>query len=461
MPARQGLSQSPVITLSPKLWKKLGTVLVKLNLTEKLLANAGEGQGVKPGDIVVIEPDVVLSHDNTAAIAEIFAGLPHQRVRYPDRLAITLDHAVPPPTPKHAQNHARIRQFVAAQGIRDFFEIGRGICHQVLCEEGIVGPGMTLLGADSHSPHYGWLGAFGAGIGRSEVAALWATGQLWLRVPETMRLSLTGQLESGVTTKDLTIHLIGQFGADGATYMAVEFDGAGISGLTADSRAALVNMMAEMGAKNACMAPDEITWNWLARTLQRTRPQDHAERLAYFRENALYPDAEADYAIRRHVKLETVEPMVSCPHSVDNALPLSAVAKTPVDIGFLGTCTNGRLEDIASAAAVVRGKRLKKRLLVIPASSIVLRDAAVAGYIADLVDAGATIGTPGCGPCMGNHMGVLAPGEVCISSANRNFRGRMGEPGAKIYLASPAVVAASCIAGQLIHPAELREGGAV
>ncbi len=426
-------------------------------LTEKLLARAGGRTTVKPGEIVDIEPDVALSHDNTAAIAEIFKRLPHKRVRYPERLAITLDHAVPPPSAKHARNHARVRDFVREQGVRNFFEVGRGICHQVLCEEGVVGPGMTLLGADSHSTHYGWLGAFSAGIGRSEVAALWATGQLWLRVPETMRITLKGKLESGVTTKDLTISLIGRLSSDGATYMAVEFDGDGVAALSPDSRTVLTNMMAEMGAKNACIAPDDATWRWLSKTLKRTRPHDHAERLESFRERSLYPDRGAVYAARLQIDLSEIEPVVSCPHAVDNIRPLSEVANTRVDVGFIGTCTNGRLEDIAAAAEVLRGRRLRARLIVIPASSMVLREAAEAGYVADLVEAGATFGTPGCGPCMGVHMGVLAPGEVCISSANRNFRGRMGEPDAEIYLANPAVVAASCAAGRLIHPADLAD----
>lgn len=427
-------------------------------LTEKLLARAGGTAKVKPGEIVVIEPDVVLSHDNTAAIATIFERLPHKRVRYPERLAITLDHAVPPPSPKHAQNHARVREFVREQGVQDFFEVGRGICHQVLCEEGVVGPGLTLLGADSHSTHYGWLGAFSAGIGRSEVAALWATGQLWLRVPETMRITLTNKLKAGVTAKDLTIDLIGRLSSDGATYMAVEFDGNGLAALSPDSRAVLTNMMAEMGAKNACIAPDEVTWQWLSETLRLTRSHDHAERMDVFGERALYSDPSARYAAHHQIDLSEIEPMISCPHAVDNVKPLSLVARTRVDVGFIGTCTNGRLEDIAAAADVLRGRRLRARLIVVPASSMVLREAAEAGYFADLVDAGASIGTPGCGPCMGVHMGVLAPGEVCVSSANRNFRGRMGEPDAEIYLANPAVVAASCAAGRLIHPAELADG---
>lgn len=424
--------------------------------TEKILArNAGKAV-VRPGDVLDITPDVVLSHDNTAAIAETFAKLPHKRVKYPERLAITLDHAVPPPTPRHAQNHQAVRRFVQDQGIRNFFEVGRGICHQVLCEEGVVGPGMLLLGADSHSTHYGWLGAFGAGIGRSEVAAIWATGQLWLRVPETLRVTLAGKLAPGVMSKDLAIELIGMLGAEGANYMAVEFDGPGIASLTPESRMVMTNMMAEMGAKNAFIAPDARTWDWLEKQLRRAHPKTYGDRQVFFLENALYPDADAEYAAQHRLDLCRIEPVVSCPHSVDHMAKVSDVTGTHVDFAFIGTCTNGRLEDIAAAAEVVRGRHVQARLVVIPASSQVLRDATAAGYITDLVDAGATISTPGCGPCMGNHMGVLAPGEVCISSASRNFRGRMGERDAEIYLANPAVVAASAVAGHIIHPAELR-----
>ncbi len=432
-----------------------GSFAMAMTATEKLLARASGSSAAKPGEVLVIEPDVILSHDNTAAIAQLFEQLPHRRVKYPERLAITLDHAVPPPNPGHARNHQAVRRFVREHGIGNFYEVGRGICHQVLCEEGLVGPGLTLLGADSHSTHFGWLGAFSAGIGRSEVAALWATGELWLRVPETIRIRLSGELKTGVTSKDLTIHLIGQLSSEGASYKAVEFDGGGLNSLTPDSRAVLTNMMAEMGAKNAWIAPDGVTWAWLENIMRRTRAHDCRERLAYFRDNALYPDTDADYAEDHHIRLGCIEPVISCPQSVDNVLPLSEVGEIPVDLGFIGTCTNGRLEDIAAAAEVLRGRKIRARLLVIPASSMVLRDASAAGYIAALIDAGATVGTPGCGPCMGVHMGVLAPGEVCVSSANRNFRGRMGEPEARIYLANPAVVAASCVAGHIIHPADL------
>ncbi len=425
--------------------------------TEKALAQAAGVPDARAGDVLDVEPDVVLSHDNTAAIARIFAQLPHERVKYPERLAITLDHAAPPPTPRHAQNHDEVRRFVAAQGVMNFFEVGRGICHQVLCEETIIGPGKVLVGADSHSTHYGWLGAFGAGIGRSEVAAVWATGQLWLRVPETLRVTLTGTLQRGVTAKDFALTLIGRLGSDGANYMAVEFDGDGVTAMSPDSRMVLPNMMAEMGAKNAYIAPDDVTWNWLESQLERAGhiPQEITAQLAAMRDMALYPDDNATYTDHVTLDLSEIEPSIARPHTVDHYAKLSEVAGTSVDVGFIGTCTNGRLEDIAAAADVLRGQQLAKRLIIIPASSQVMEDAARAGYVADLIAAGATFGVPGCGPCMGNHMGVLAPGEVCISSANRNFQGRMGERDAEIYLANPAVVAASALTGTITHPEEI------
>jgi 3-isopropylmalate/(R)-2-methylmalate dehydratase large subunit len=414
---------------------------------EKVLARKAGLPSVQAGQVIDVTPDLVLSHDNTAAIARIFAEIGVRRVKDPERLAVTLDHAVPAPTTQHAQNHAEIRRFVAEQGIRHFFEVGRGICHQVLCEEGLVQPGSLVLGADSHSTHYGALGAFGAGIGRSEVAAIWASGRIWLRVPESIKITVDGQLAEWVSAKDLALHIIGSLGADAGSYASVEFHGAGISGLTMESRFVLPNMMAEMGVKNAWIPPDEVTAGWLApRSAQRpTAAWDFA------------PDPDAVYAARYVFDAATVEPQIACPHTVDNVVPLSQVAGRPVQQAFLGTCTNGRLEDLAEAARVVQGKHVAPgtRLLVIPASSQVLRQAMRMGYLDLLLEAGAVLGTPGCGPCMGNHLGVPAPGEVTISTANRNFRGRMGTRDAEIYLASPAVVAASAVAGAIAHPASL------
>lgn len=408
---------------------------------EKALARAAGLPEVRVGQIVDARPDVVLSHDNTAAIYQTFKKLGLSRVKHPERLAITLDHAVPAPTTQHAQNHAEVRQFVREQGVQHFFEAGRGICHQVLSEEGVVLPGELILGADSHTTHFGWLGAFGAGIGRSEVAALWATGELWLRVPESMKVVVTGEWREGVTAKDFCLKLIGDLGVEGGIYMSIEFHGEAISALSLDSRAVIPNMMAEFGAKTAYLPPDQAIFDYLATRARRPY-------------TPIYPDPDAEYAAVYHYDVSALEPMIACPDSPDNVKPLSEVAGTPVQQAFIGTCTNGRLEDLAAAAEVLKGRKVAAgtRLLVIPASSEVLKAALERGYIQTFIEAGAMIGVPGCGPCMGNHMGIPAPAEVTISSANRNFRGRMGTPSAPIYLANPAVVAASAVAGVIADP---------
>lgn len=429
---------------------------------EKALARAAGLHTTIAGQVVDARPDVVLSHDNTAAIAKIFRSIGLQRVAIPERLVITLDHAVPAPTPQHARNHAEVRAFVQAQGIRHFFEVGRGICHQVISEEALILPGQLIIGADSHSTHFGALGAFGVGVGRTEVAALWATGELWLRVPESIKIVVTGALGKGISAKDFCLSLIGQLGAEGGRYQSVEFSGSAIDSLSLDSRMVIPNMMAEFGAKNAYLAPDEKVFDYLAgraaRRLQLAGGSPQAAQLAAsLRAGALYPDAGATYSAVHTFDAAAIQLTVACPHTVDSTQPLAAVRGIRVQQAFIGTCTNGRLEDLALAAEVLRGQRVAAgtRLLVVPASSQVYAEAIERGYMQILLAAGAAIGTPGCGPCMGNHMGVLAPGEVCISSANRNFKGRMGEPDAEIYLASPAVVAAAAVAGYIIDPREI------
>jgi 3-isopropylmalate/(R)-2-methylmalate dehydratase large subunit len=441
------------------------------SFAQKALARAAGLAHTLPGEIVDARPDIVLSHDNTAAIQKIFNTIGLERVAIPERLAITLDHAVPAPTPAHARNHAEVRAFVAEQGVRHFFEVGRGICHQVLSEEAIVLPGQLILGADSHTPHFGWLGAFGAGVGRTEMAALWATGELWLRVPETLRFILAGELQHGVTAKDIALHLIGQFGADGGLYASVEIEGPGLAQLSLEGRMVLPNMMAEFGVKNAYLAPDAQVFDYLAERRARRMLRDSGhdperasarhsvreQQRALIEAGALYPDPDAPYTASHVINLSRIEITVACPHTVDSTQPVSAVAGTRIHQAFIGTCTNGRLEDIAAAADIMRGRRVAAgtRLLVIPASAEVLAAAMQRGFVQTLIDSGAVIGVPGCGPCMGNHLGVLAPGEVCISSANRNFKGRMGQPEAEIYLASPAVVAASAVKGVITDPRAL------
>ena len=413
---------------------------------QKALARAAGAGSVEVGQVLDTRPDVVLSHDNTAAIRKIWMELGQERVLIPERMAITLDHAVPAPSTAHARNHAEVRQFVREQSVRNFFEVGRGICHQVLSEEAIVLPGELILGADSHTPHFGWMGAFGAGVGRSEVACLWATGELWLRVPESLQVTIDGPVPPSVTGKDIALHLLSRLGADGGLYRSVEFAGDGLTSLSLESRMSLANMMAEMGVKCTYLPPDGPVFDFLSAASGRS-----AEELA---RTALYPDPGAAYAMRVSVDASKLRPMVARPHRVDDVVAVDELGDVPVDQAFIGTCTNGRLEDLQAVHRVLRGRRVADgtRLLIVPSSSRVLEDAVRTGLASELMAAGAVFGTPGCGPCMGNHLGVLAPGEVCISSGNRNFRGRMGTPEAEIYLGSPAVVAASAVAGRICAP---------
>jgi len=412
---------------------------------EKILANKGGAAKTVPGQIVEVTPDVALSHDNTAPIFGIFQRMGGKRVFNPDMHAVFLDHAAPAPTTKHAENHRITREFVRDQGIKNFYDVGQGICHQVLVEKGLALPGEIVLGSDSHTPHAGLMGAFGAGIGRTEMASIWALGRIWLRVPESMKITVTGKLPKGVTAKDLALHVIGELKADGGLYMSVEWHGKAIQSLSLSQRATLPNMMAEMGAKNSYIPPDKEVFDYL---------KDRAQR----EYEAIYPDEDANYAVELVYDAGKLEPMIAIPHTVDNVLPLSEVRGTSIDQAFLGTCTNGRLEDLAAAADILKGRKIApgKRMIVIPASEEVYLAALQAGYLETFIKAGAIIESPGCGPCMGNHMGVPAEGEVSISTANRNFRGRMGTKESEVYLASPVVVAASAVAGIIESPENLK-----
>jgi 3-isopropylmalate/(R)-2-methylmalate dehydratase large subunit len=411
---------------------------------EKILAQKAGLDQTRAGQIVEVTPDVALSHDNTAPIYGLFQRMGGKRVYDPGMHAVFLDHAAPAPSTKHAENHRIIRDFVEDQGIKNFFDVGQGICHQVLVEAGLALPGELVLGSDSHTPHAGVMGAFGAGIGRTEMASIWALGRIWLRVPESLKITVTGELKQGVSSKDLALKVIGDQGADAAIYMSVEWHGDAIQALPLSQRATLTNMMAEMGAKNSYIPPDEKVFEYLKERAQREY-------------QPVYPDPEGVYTRQITYAAEDIEPMVSCPHTVDNVKPLSAVKGTRVHQAFLGTCTNARLDDLAAAAAVLKDRKIANgtRLIVIPASQEVYLDALRAGYLEIFLEAGAVLESPGCGPCMGNHMGVPAVGEVSISTANRNFQGRMGTKESDVYLASPAVVAASAVAGVIESPDNL------
>ena len=355
-------------------------------LTEKILGLKA-GKDVRAGEVITVSPDYVLSHDNSAAIIQEFRKLGVKNVRAPGKIVIVLDHIVPAADEKYAQNHKSIREFVAEQGIRNFFDINSGICHQVLPEQGFALPGKVIVGSDSHTPSYGALGAFATGIGRTETACTWATDEIWLRVPETMRIDLSGRFAAGVSAKDLSLKIIGDHGAEMANYKAVEFSGPAAGDLGVGARLTLANMSAEMGAKNGYFAPDAQALDWLK---GRARESFHV----------VTSDPDARYESVLSYDLSALEPQLACPHTVDNVKPVGAVEGQPVDQVLIGTCTNGRLEDLEEAARILRGRRVhpRVRVLVIPASWEVYREALRSGALAVLVDAGCVILNSGCGP---------------------------------------------------------------
>ena len=409
-------------------------------LTEKTLGRKA-GKDVQAGEVITVSPDYVLSHDNSAAIIQEFRKIGVKKVRAPQKIVIVLDHIVPASDEKYAQNHKSIREFVAEQGIRNFFDINAGICHQVLPEQGFALPGKVIVGSDSHTPSYGALGAFATGIGRTETACTWATDEIWLRVPETMRIDLIGRLPAGVFAKDLSLKIIGDHGAEMANYKAVEFAGPAAGDFSVGSRLTMANMSAEMGAKNGYFVPDEKTLAWL-----KGRAREPFQ--------AVVSDPDARFESVLGYDLSALEPQLACPHTVDNVKPVSAVQGKAIHQVLIGTCTNGRLEDLDEAARIMKGRKIhpRVRVLVIPASWEVYREALRSGTLAVLADAGCVILNSGCGPCLGAHEGILAAGEVCVSTSNRNFQGRMGHRDSEIYLASPATAAASAVEGVIADP---------
>ncbi len=412
-------------------------------LSEKILSRKS-GVDAKAGQIVTIKPDVALSHDNTAAIAKKFRSLGVDKLDDPNRHVIILDHCVPPADEKYALNHKEIREFVQEFGIKNFFDIDAGVCHQVLLEKGFVHPGYAVVGSDSHTTMHGAVGAFACGIGRSEMAVIMGTGEIWLRVPETMKIEIKGDFPRGVYAKDLALKIIGDIGADGALYKAVEFYPLIPEAFHMADRMTLCNMGAEMGAKNAYFPFGGITLNWLAHRVREDLAPANSD-----------PDCE--YVEVLEYDLDNLEPVVAKPHTVDNVVPLKDVAGTKIHQSLVGTCTGGRMEDLQAAADVLRGRHVAKncRLLIFPASKEVLQQSMRAGLIDIFLKAGGVLMNPGCGPCLGAHEGCLAPNEVCLSSANRNFKGRMGCKEAEVYLASPAACAASAVTGVITDPREL------
>ncbi|MBC7646125.1 MAG: 3-isopropylmalate dehydratase large subunit [Pseudopedobacter sp.] len=405
-------------------------------MAEKILSQKGN-KPVYAGDLVVVEVDEVMIVDSIAeSVFQVLEKELETTPKYPERVSIVIDHVAPASSVNVAKSHQIARAYAAKTGVK-FFDVGRGICHQVLMEEGLAFPGAIVLGSDSHSTTYGAVAAFGTGMGATDIAIAAASGKTWLRVPESVKVTLKGELPAGTSAKDVALEMIRILTADGATYMSVEIHAG--DRFTRGERMTLANLCVEAGAKVGLVVPG-------GEILEQYAVPDW-----------VYPDAGAKYVREVSINLSSLTPRMSIPSYVDNVEEVSSLRGIRVDQVFIGTCTNGRLEDLHAAAAVLRGRKVAAhtRLLIIPASSQVLEDAMKDGTLLELIQAGGTLGTPGCGPCMGRHQGVLAPGEVCVSTSNRNFIGRMGDKDAQIYLSSPAVAAATAVMGHIALPSDL------
>lgn len=388
---------------------------------------------------MVAKIDVAMAHDGTAPLAiEALRDMGVDGVWDAGRIVLVIDHVAPSPAEGSSRLHMLMREFAKKNGIGAFYDVGSGICHQLMVEQGHVRPGFLAVGADSHTCTYGAVGAFGTGIGSTEMAAVFASGELWFRVPKTIRIEVSGAPPEAITPKDITLHIVGLVGADGATYKAVEFCGPVVEQMSVEGRMTLCNMAVEMGAKTGLVNPDEKVRQFYA--------GDGVE--------LLRSDGDAEYEKRIEVDVSGLEPQVAYPPRVDDVRPITEAEGVEVDQVFIGSCTNGRLEDLRAAAKILKGRHVAEgvRALVIPASRQVYLQALREGLIETFIRAGCVVCSPGCGPCAGGHMGVLGPGEVCVSTSNRNFVGRMGSRDAKIYLASPLTAAASAVSGKLADP---------
>ncbi|WP_309493209.1 3-isopropylmalate dehydratase large subunit [Candidatus Hecatella orcuttiae] len=409
-------------------------------ITEKILSRAS-GKNVEQGELVVAEVDLAMAHDGTAPLAiKMFREMGGELLWNAKKVILVIDHVAPSATEGTSSLHKLMRQFSAEQKIENFYDVGVGVCHQLMVEKHVE-PGMVVVGADSHTCTYGALGAFSTGIGSTEVAAVFKTGKLWFKVPETLKINLDGEMPPHVTPKDVILYLIGQIGADGATYKAVEFSGEAVKHMSVDGRLTLCNMVVEMGAKNGLVEPDETTEKYI---LEKRRNFS----------KALKNDPDAEFVETREYDVSKIEPQIACPPTVDNVKPVKEVEGLDIHQVFLGSCTDGRVEDLKEAAEILAGKRISPhvRMIVVPASVNVYLEALEAGFIKTFLEAGCTLCNPGCGPCVGAHQGIPAPGEVVLSTSNRNFVGRMGCAEADIYLVSPKTAAVSALTGKITDP---------
>ncbi len=418
-----------------------------MTLTEKILARHAGKERVEPGELILARVDLALGNDVTSPIAiRAVRDLKIPEVFDRERIALVPDHFAPNKDIKSAEQVKMMREFAREYGIVNYFEVGRmGIEHVLLPDEGLVVPGDLVVGADSHTCTYGALGAFSTGVGSTDLAAAMISGEVWLKVPESIRIVLSGAPGRWVEGKDVILHIIGRIGVDGALYRAMEYAGDGIAALPMAWRFTISNMAIEAGAKNGIFPFDGVT-------------KAYADGRAKRPYAALAADPDARYAEEMEVDLSALEPQVAFPHLPENARPLSQVGHVPVDQVVVGSCTNGRIEDLRSAASVLKGRRVKDgvRMIVIPATQQIWLQAMREGLFDVFVGAGAAVSTPTCGPCLGGHMGVLARGERAVATTNRNFVGRMGHPESEVYLANPAVAAASAVLGRIGGPDEIR-----
>ena len=417
-----------------------------MNISEKILSQK-VGREVIPGEIIEVDVDLAMSHDGTSPPAIKTFEKISDKVWDNEKIVIVFDHNIPANTIGSAEFQKVARNFIKTQGIKNHYIHGEGICHQVLPEKGHVEPGKIIVGADSHTCTYGAFGAFSTGMGATDLAMVYATGKTWFMVPESFKIEVEGNLKPGITSKDLILNIIGEIGIAGATYKTAEFCGETIDNLDVESRMTMTNMAIEMGAKNGIMEPNQATIDYVCSRTGKSKDQL----------NILKSDKDSIYEKEFLFNVDDMEAQIACPNDVDNVKPLSQVAGTHIDQGFIGSCTNGRLGDLAQAAAVLEGKQVHDdvRLIIIPASKEIYQHAMDLGYIKTFLDAGAIVSNPGCGPCLGGHMGVLSEGETSISSTNRNFKGRMGDPNSSVYLANAGVVAASAVSGFSENPDNL------
>ena len=415
----------------------------------QVLARAADREHIKTGEFIVAKVDLAEINDLYLQVLLSFKEMGGDKVWDPQKITFVMDHYAPAPTIKAAENQKKMREFAQEQGIKHFFDINRGVCHQVMPEEGLVWPGMLLVATDSHTTTHGAFGAFSTGIGATDMAAVLLTGEIWLRVPEIIKINVEGKIRKGIMAKDIILYIISQLGTDIALYKAIEFDGEVVKDLSLDERLVLCNMSVEMGAKATYIRPDEKVMEYIS----HTNSEKYKEFKSVKRKNNINSE---EYESIYNFDISNLEPQIALPNRVDKVVPVSQMIGEPIHQAFIGTCTGGRINDIKIAAEIIKGKKIPSwvRLLVIPASSQILKKCIELGYIQILLDSGATLATPSCGPCLGAHEGVLAPGENCISTSSRNFPGRMGSTDAKIFLSSPATVAASALKGSIADPRE-------